>query len=129
MYIFSVNRTVFRWHIFAYNKTIDGKYVQGSTKPTVKNRVPTEGSYYAFTAPADGTFYVKVGLGGGKTSYICNNKVYNEKQKDLIFEGAYKLEAGKTYYIYSVTSALSPSVPPETKANLKAFILEVTEYI
>ena len=88
------------------NSSIDGKYVQGSTNPTVKNRVPSTGSYYAFTAPTDGTFYVKVGLGSRKTSYICNNKVYNEKQKDLIFEGAYKLEAGKTYYIYSVTSKI-----------------------
>ena len=34
-----------------------------------------------------------------------------------------------TVKIPSVTSVLSPSVPPETKANLKAFILEVTEYM
>lgn len=88
------------------NSSVDGKYVQGSTNPTVKNRVPSAGSYYAFTAPTDGTFYVKVGLGSGKTSYICNNKVYNDKSKDLIFEGAYKLEAGKTYYVYSVTSKI-----------------------
>lgn len=88
------------------NSSVDGKYVQGSTNPTVRNRVPSAGSYYAFTAPTDGTFYVKVGLGGGKTSYICNNEVYNDKSKDLIFEGAYKLEAGKTYYVYSVTSKI-----------------------
>ena len=48
------------------NSSVDGKYVQGSTNPTVRNRVPSAGSYYAFTAPTDGTFYVKVGLGGGK---------------------------------------------------------------
>ena len=33
-------------------------------------------------------------------------EVYNDKSKDLIFEGAYKLEAGKTYYVYSVTSKI-----------------------
>ena len=63
------------------NSSIDGKYVQGSTNPTVKNRVPTAGSYYAFTAPADGTFYVKVGLGGGKTSYIVITKFITKNKR------------------------------------------------
>ena len=82
------------------NSSVDGKYVQGSTNPTVRNRVPGAGSYYAFTAPTDGTFY-KSWFRWWKTSYICNNEVYNDKSKDLIFEGAYKLEAGKTYYVFS----------------------------
>ncbi len=83
-----------------------GKYVQGSANPTVKNRVPSAGSYFAFTAPTDGTFYVQLGLGAGKTSYVCNSNVYNSGSTDSIYENAYKLEAGKTYYIYSLASKI-----------------------
>ena len=91
--------------------TIDGvEYafnVQGSVNPKPnKGEVPTEGAAVKVTPAADATFKAVFKLGSGKSYHLVDadakviDTYANEGGESLYLTKEYKLEGGKTYYIY-----------------------------
>ncbi|MBP3567721.1 MAG: LysM peptidoglycan-binding domain-containing protein [Lachnospiraceae bacterium] len=81
--------------------------VQGSNNPKPnKGEIPTEGAAVKVTPKADGTFKIVFKLGTGKSYHVVDSDLNvietasNDGGESLYLTKEYKVEAGKTYYIY-----------------------------
>ncbi len=81
--------------------------VQGSVNPKPnKGEVPTEGAAVKVTPAADATFKVVFKLGSGKSYHFIDADATvietstNDGGESLYLTKEYKLEGGKTYYLY-----------------------------
>lgn len=81
--------------------------VQGSNNPNPnKGEIPTEGAAVKVTPGADGTFKIVFKLGSGKSYHVIDSDLNvietasNDGGESLYLVKEYKVEAGKTYYIY-----------------------------
>jgi len=81
--------------------------VQGSNNPKPnKGEVPTEGAAVKVTPAADATFKVVFKLGSGKSYHFIDadatviETYANDGGESLYLTKEYKLEGGKTYYLY-----------------------------
>ncbi|MGN1318887.1 MAG: hypothetical protein ACI4VF_07695 [Lachnospirales bacterium] len=84
-----------------------GIYVQGTTNPVIKNRIPQSGAYITFHAETEGNLYVVAGIGSGKTANICNNDdYYNTDSGDMLIKDIFHIYSGEDYYIYSPNSKI-----------------------
>ncbi len=81
--------------------------VQGSNNPKPnKGEVPTEGAAVKVAPKANGTFKIVFKLGSGKSYHVVDSDLNvietasNDGSDSLYLVKEYKVEAGKTYYIY-----------------------------
>jgi hypothetical protein len=81
--------------------------VQGSNNPKPnKGEVPTEGAAVKVSPAADATFKVVFKRGSGKSYHFIDadanviETYANEGGESLYLTKEYKLEGGKTYYLY-----------------------------
>ncbi len=81
--------------------------VQGSNNPKPnKGEIPTEGAAVKVTPEADATFKIVFKLGAGKSYHVVDSDLNvietasNDGGESLYLVKEYKVEAGKTYYIY-----------------------------
>jgi len=81
--------------------------VQGSNNPKPnKGEIPTEGAAVKVAPKADGTFKIVFKLGAGKSYHVVDSDLNvietasNDGGESVYLTKEYKVEAGKTYYIY-----------------------------
>lgn len=81
--------------------------VQGSNNPKPnKGEIPTEGAAVKVAPEADGTFKIVFKLGAGKSYHVVDSDLNvidtyaNDGGDSLYLTKEYKVEEGKTYYIY-----------------------------
>lgn len=81
--------------------------VQGSNNPKPnKGEIPTAGAAVKVSPEADGTFKIIFKLGNGKSYHVVDSDLNvidtatNDGSDSLYVTKEYKVEAGKTYYLY-----------------------------